>query len=53
MHKSKKELNMDPFIYGGIKDYALLFHASSEKLTRIIMELSLKVNKQNNLTEED
>lgn len=28
MHRLKKELNIDPFIYRGIKDYALLFHAS-------------------------
>jgi hypothetical protein len=53
MQNDKKELNIDPFIYGGIKDYALLFHTSSEKLSRIIFELHLKSKKQNKLSEEE
>jgi hypothetical protein len=53
MQKDKKELNIDPFIYGGIKDYALLFHTSSEKLSRIIFELHLKSKKQNKLSEDE
>lgn len=53
MHEDKKELNINPFIYGGIKEYALLFHSSSEKLTRIVFELHLKTKKQNKLTDEE
>lgn len=53
MKKEKNELNLDPFIYGGIKDYAHLFHTSSEKLTQIAFELNLKVKKQNKLTDEE
>jgi hypothetical protein len=53
MHNSKNELNIDPFIYGGIKEYALLFHSSSEKLTRIVYEVYLKAKKQNKLTDEE
>ncbi|WML43419.1 hypothetical protein [Neobacillus sp. PS3-40] len=53
MHNDKKDLNRDPFIYGGIKDYALLFHTSSEKLTRIIFELHLKSKKENKLSDEE
>jgi hypothetical protein len=53
MHNEKSELNVNPFIYGGIKEYALLFHSSSEKLTRIVYELNLKSKKQNKLTDEE
>lgn len=53
MHKNKSELNINPFVYGGIKDYALLFHTSSEKLTRIVFELHLKSKKQNKLSDEE
>lgn len=53
MHNNKSELNIDPFIYGGIKEYALLFHSSSEKLTRIVYELNLKAKKQNKLSDEE
>jgi hypothetical protein len=53
MHNNKSELNIDPFIYGGIKEYALLFHSSSEKLTRIVCELNLKAKKQNKLSDEE
>jgi hypothetical protein len=53
MHEDKKELNINPFIYGGIKEYALLFHSSSEKLTRIVFELHLKTKKQNKLIDEE
>ncbi|WML54452.1 hypothetical protein RCG17_07515 [Neobacillus sp. PS3-12] len=53
MHNNKSELNIDPFIYGGIKEYTLLFHSSSEKLTRIIYELNLKAKKQNKLSAEE
>lgn len=53
MQNHKKELNVDPFIYGGVKDYALLFNASSEKLTQISYELYLKSKKQSKLTDEE
>ena len=43
MKKDKSELNWDPFIYGGIRDYAHLFHTSGEKLTQIAFEFLLKV----------
>jgi hypothetical protein len=53
MHNDKKDLNRDSFIYGGIKDYALLLHTSSEKLTRIVFELHLKSKKENKLSVEE
>ncbi|MDP4086877.1 MAG: hypothetical protein Q8934_20125 [Bacillota bacterium] len=53
MHNDKKELNVDPFIYGGIKDYGLLFNASSEKLTQIAYELHQKSTKQSKITDEE
>ena len=53
MHKDKKSLSVDSFIYGGIKEYALLFHTASEKLTRIVYELKLKAKKENKLTDPE
>jgi hypothetical protein len=53
MHKHKNKLNIDLFIFGGIKDYALLFHVSSEKLTQIAFELHLKSKKQNKFTYQE
>jgi hypothetical protein len=53
MQKDNKEFNIDPFIYGGIKDYALLFHTSSDKLSQIAIALHLDVNKQKKLTDEE
>jgi predicted RNA methylase len=53
MHNNKNELNKNQFIYNGIKDYTLLFHNSSEKLTQIALELHLKATKQNKLTIEE
>jgi hypothetical protein len=53
MQKDKKEFNIDPFIYGGIKDYALLFHTSSDKLSQIALALHLDAKKQKKLTDEE
>jgi hypothetical protein len=53
MHNDKEYLKVDPFIYGGIKDYALLFHTASEKLTRIVYELNLKAKKENKLLDSE
>jgi DNA-binding transcriptional ArsR family regulator len=53
LQKDKKELNIDPFIYGGIKEYALLFHTSSDKLSQITLALHLEATKQKKLVNEE
>jgi hypothetical protein len=53
IQKDKKDFNVDPFIYGGIKDYALLFHTSSDKLSQIAIALHLDAKKQKKLTDEE
>jgi hypothetical protein len=53
MQKDKKEFNIDPYIYGGIKDYALLFHTSSDKLSQIALALHLDAKNQKKLVDEE
>jgi hypothetical protein len=53
LQKDKKELNIDSFIYGGIKEYALLFHTSSDKLSQITLALHLEATKQKKLINEE
>ena len=53
MQKDNKEFHIDPFIFGGIKDYALLFHTSSDKLSQIAISLHLDAKKQKKLTNEE
>jgi hypothetical protein len=49
----KDKNNLDPLIYGGIKEYALLFHTSSDKLSQIANALHLNAIKQQKLTDEE
>jgi hypothetical protein len=53
IQKDKQEFNIDPFIYGGIKEYALLFHTSIEKLSEIVLALDSEAKKQKKLTNEE
>jgi hypothetical protein len=49
----KDKNNLDPFIYGGIKEYALLFHTSSDKLSQITLALHREATKQKKLVNEE
>ncbi len=49
----KDKNNLDHLIYGGIKEYALLFHTSSDKLSQITNALHLNAIKQQKLTDEE
>ncbi|WP_423799612.1 hypothetical protein [Neobacillus sp. SAB-20_R2A] len=53
MQNDKKELNINPFIFGGIREYALLFHNSCDKLSQIALALHLDSKKQKKLTNEE
>lgn len=53
MKTDKKELNIEPFIYGGIKEYALLFHTSCDKLSQLALLLHLDSKNRKKLTNEE